>query len=317
MENLVEIGANLSVFLASSSPQVKEGFLKWYLSGSLATITMASAETITEIQLDENNRIIREKEEKNITNLQREKMSKFSRKLGTDIDIVNISGDMYSDVPRDKKPHINKIKENVPNVLDLMNWPSTLGGNMYLDRLEGERKITNHSVAKVKTKKGEVYMTAPPEQLAHKLNETIIYREIMNKKQYEKDIKDFSSMFYGFQELYEKEEFLDRVYVALNEKDNSKFISSNSLEGEIEKIKQDSLDYLDTIADEDSKENINDFLSSLVNRMKQEKNKLKEKTPLQQREEQLSKLEATAKEYSKIEALQNRLIQKEGQSIGE
>ena len=55
MADLSEVGINFSTYLASLSPQIKNNSLQWYLSGSLATIMMAGAESITEIELDEEN----------------------------------------------------------------------------------------------------------------------------------------------------------------------------------------------------------------------------------------------------------------------
>lgn len=127
MSDLIEIGSNLAEYLNSTSPQVKEGTLQWYLSGSLATTIMASAECITEIQLDEGNNIVGETKQKDITEQQRTKISIFLRKLGNDIDIVNVNGNFYNGSQTNNRPHIQNIIKNVPNVLELMSWPSTLG----------------------------------------------------------------------------------------------------------------------------------------------------------------------------------------------
>ena len=47
MSNLIEISSDLGSYLASLSPQIKDGSLQYYFSGSLATMIMASAENIT------------------------------------------------------------------------------------------------------------------------------------------------------------------------------------------------------------------------------------------------------------------------------
>ena len=341
MSNLSEIGMNFSTYLASLSPQVKNNSLQWYLSGSLATIIMAEAENITEIKLDDGNNIKSETTSKEVTEDQREKLSKFSRKLGSDIDVVNVNGNLFYGSPSTSKPHIQNIIKNVPGVLDLMSWDSIYGGSMYIDNLESEREISHHPVARVKTANGDVYVTAPPEQLAHKLSETIWLSSQLTgekdsddiKSEYQKDIKDLSSMFYGFKDLYENDEFLDRIYLALNEKDNSLFSihnplynSDNAMEGQemldthiMKRIIEDSKNHLKDITDDKSDVELNDFFNSLLSKRRLDVEKISKNqsthnlTPLQQREAELSSLEEEAKLYD--EKLKSR--QQEVQDIGE
>ena len=344
MSNLSEIGMNFSTYLTSLSPQIKNNSLQWYLSGSLATITMAQAENITEIELDENNNIRGEKNTKEISIEQKEKLEKFSRKLGADIDVVNVNGDFFDEAPLSNKPHIQNIIQNVPDVLDLMSWSRSMGGTMYIDNLDVEREIPYHPVAKIKTANGDLYVTAPPEQLAHKLSETIWFSHSLcegrnsekRMAHYEKDIKDFSSMFYGFKDLYEDDEFFSRVYKALNEKDHSLFsildYTSADLESSLEehdvfektviqKIIDDSTKYIETIADDKSAKELEDFLRNLLITRKNDLESLinnrpsNSLTPLQKREFELSELEAKAKEYD--EKLKSEKDKQEEICIGE
>ena len=324
MSDLSEVGVNFSTYLASLSPQIKNNSLQWYLSGSLATIMMSGVENITEIELDEKNKLIGERTSKVITEEQKEKLRKFSRKLGLDIDVVNVNGDLFRGAPLDNKPHVKNIIKNVPNVLELMSWPKSMAGTMYIDCLESERKISRHPVARVKTSKVDVYITAPPEQFAHKLSETIwlssrlagenIYDDIKSK--YQKDIKDLSSMFYGFKDLYEKDEFLDRIYLTLNEKEGSLFPISNpiynrnnAIEGHeildkyiFRRIIKDSTDYLRAITKDKSEVELSEFFTSLLDRRRTDvenfcRYKLTHSvTRLQQREDELSALEEKDRE---------------------
>lgn len=329
MADLSEIGKNFSIYLASLSPQIKNNSLQWYLSGSLATIMMAGAKSITEIELDEDNNLIGEATSKEITEEQREKLRKFSRKLGGDIDVVNVNGDLFRGAPSTNKPHIQNVIQNVTDVLELMSWSQSMGGSMYIDKLEDERKISHHPVARVETQNGDVYVTAPPEQLAHKLSETIwactkLGRENVSediKSKYQKDIKDLSSMFYGFKDLYGNDEFLTRIYQALYKKDSSLFSIHNPLYNSdnamgvqeklekyiIRKIVEDSREYLRTITDDKSDVELNEFFTSLINRRRAD-------VTLQQDEIQLSALEAEHKEIA-IELNQQK--ESADQDIGE
>lgn len=320
MSDLVRISADLSQYLISLSPQVKGGSLQWYFSGSLATMTMANAENITELQLDKENKLIGETKAKTITDEQREKLRKFSRKIGVDIDVVNVNGDLFRGAPLNDKPHIQNVIQHVPDVLDLMSWSPTLAGTMYIDNLESEREIIKHSVARVKTQSGDVYVTAPPEQLSHKLSETIWLSSRLavgkasdlQKAKYEKDIRDCSSMFYGFKDLYDKGEFLDRVFSALNEKDGALFSvhnpiynSDNAMEGQeildkhiMRRIIEDSANYLKSITDDKSDAAINEFFNSLLDKRKieVEKSTMTQFTPLQHKDAELSSLEVEERE---------------------
>lgn len=341
MSNLAEIGVNFSTYLASLSPQVKNNSLQWYLSGSLSTIMMSGAESITEIELDEKNNIKREKQSKDITPDQKEKMEKFTRKLGIDIDVVDVNGDLFDGAPSTSKPHIKSIIQNVPNVLDLMSWSRSMSGTMYIDRLEDEREISYHPVAKVKTANGDVYVTAPPEQLAHKLSETIWLSSKLSgekvsddmKSKYQKDIKDLASMFYGFKDLYESDEFIDRIYYALNEKDHSLFSihnplynSDNAMEAHkildahiMRQIIEDSREYIKDIADDKSEIELNDFFNSLLSKRKSDVEKISKSqstnrlTPLQQKEAELSSLEKVAQRYNE----ELKSLEPKEQNIGE
>ena len=304
MSDLAKIGADLSGYISSVSPQVINGSLQWYLSGSLATLTMASAESITEIELDENNHIKQEGKPYVISKMQREKISKFSRRLGGDIDVVNVNGNFFKGASIENKPSTTNIMQNVPGVLDLMPWQSGVGSTMHIDNLDAERNITRHSVAKIKTPNGEIYITPPPEQLAHKLSETLwlsslLVRGKMQQGQevdYEKDIRDLATMFYGFKDLYENDELLNRIYNALNEKQDSIFSINNPNHNKnnamqiqevldkyfIRKIAVDSAKYLEEITQENGVGIVN-FLNSLMEKRRADIQKQQKESLLDER----------------------------------
>jgi len=216
---------------------------------------------------------------------------------------------------------------------------------MYIDKLESEREITYHPVAKVKTQNGYMYVTAPPEQLAHKLSETIWANNEVNssesaegiKAKYQKDIRDLSSMFYGFKDLYTDDEFLNRVYLALSEKiEETAYFSTHCYDKEdleqsheilleiINSITKDCSSYLRTITESKSDEGIGTFFENLMARRALDVEKIVRNeptsgamTPLQQREQQLSALEAEEKTISEAENLMAKQNEQEGQDIGE
>lgn len=312
MSNFVDIGVDFCKYLTSLSPQIKDGMLQWYLAGSLATTIVADAKKITEIKLDSDNKVIGNGLSIDVTEEQKEKLTKFSRKLGGDIDVVNVNGNMFDNAPLDNRPNIQNIIRNVPNVLDLMSWNPLYRGSMYIDSLECDRNISQHCVSIIETSKGPVVITSLPEQLAYKLSETLLLSDALLGKNssekreahYKKDIRDLSAMFYGFKDLYNKEDFLNRVFSSLKGKENSMFAKEKLIEDSIiQKIINDSMATINEFSQDNSNLELRDFLTSLFSMRKKSIEKNDNKTPLQRREEELSKLEIESKEYDKIEML--------------
>ena len=279
MDSKIEIARRIGRFYDEISPQIIDGSLQYYLSGSLANMILGSAEEITELKLDEDNNIIGERNTRIITPEQRVKIQTFSRTLGGDVDVVNVNGDLFSGAPKENRPHQVNVEEHVPGAYDVMGWPKSTGGTMYIDCLEQEREIRTHPVVKVKTKEGDILVTAPPELLAHKISETMFFCSELNsgkntehtKKSYEKDIRDVATMFYGFYELY-GEEFLERVYKTLMEKDNSQFYTKELKVQEFDetvlfkKIKEDCMAVLMKIGDTKASFAIETFLDQLLSK---------------------------------------------------
>ena len=111
---------------------------------------------------------------------------------------------------------------------------------------------------------------------------------------------------------------------AVSSTHNSMYNRENSMEAQeiltkhiIKRIIDDSANYLEIIGDEQSSTEIRGFFADLINKRKTEVEKTihTEKSPLQQREEELSSLESEEKNISEAEALIEQ--QKEGQNIGE
>lgn len=283
MDKKIEIAKELGLFYNRISPQVKDKSLQYYFSGSLAAMILGNALEIVELDLDDSNQIIGEKRII-ISEEQREKIRTFSRKIGSDIDVVNVNGDLFYGSPVDDRPHIKNVVDNVENIYDLMSWQENSRGTAYIDNLESEREFSSHPVVKVITDEGDVYVTAPPELLAHKLSETMFFAEQLLKgkvfditqKKYDKDIKDISSLFYGFYELY-GDDYLERVFKVLITKTDGKFYITANEDPSVqdfykqelfEKIKDDCLRVLENT---DSKTVVEflSFIDNLVN-MRQE-----------------------------------------------
>lgn len=95
MSDLVKVGTKFGSYLNSVSPQIKDGSLQWYISGSLASTVLAGAKSITELKLDSENMVVGENDVIQIDGDQKQKLETFSRKLGMDIDVVNVNGSLF------------------------------------------------------------------------------------------------------------------------------------------------------------------------------------------------------------------------------
>lgn len=234
MSDLIKISSNLGSFLSNNSPQVKDNTLNWYFAGSLSSMIMGDALEYSEVVLDESNNIVALGNKKTINKTQREKIQTFKRKLGGDIDIVNVNGYMYGGAPRDKKPAISLIKENIDNVTELIPTFEYIGGSGYIDNLDFDRDINNHNVSMVTTSNGVVLMTSPPEQISFKIKDLLVIHDIVakgNKSEsvilhYKKDFRDLIAMLYGFKDLYIKEEMFERIAGSLSYELNEDIIKN-------------------------------------------------------------------------------------------
>lgn len=221
-KNLIDISSKLGVLFNKCSPQVKENSLEWYLAGSLATMITGDALELSEVILDENNNIVSFDKKIVLNDYQRTKIGTFERKLGSDVDVVNVNGSMFGGASYGSKPSIDFIKNNISNITDLIPSFEFVGGTAYIDNLEQERDIETHHVTKVVTPNGEVFVTSLPEQLAYKLNDLLVIHEVCFHnnndralEHYKKDVRDILFMIYGYKDLYSKEVYVGRVSKSL------------------------------------------------------------------------------------------------------
>ena len=216
MRRLSEIGEDISAYIVSKSPQIVDNKVIWYLGGSLAMSMLGEAQSITEVVLDETGKIKEELSSKNVSEEQRKKIRKFSRKLGVDVDIILVNGRICKYNSREKIGlSVSSIKEKIPDSTELMSWKNDSGGLGYLDYVK-EDYYPKCPIAKIKTEKGEVLITSLPELIANKLIQIMILNRIKDKreksnKDYYKDIQDMVSMIYGYKDLYGNDELIDRI----------------------------------------------------------------------------------------------------------
>jgi len=231
-KSLIDISSKLGVLFNKCSPQVKGDSLEWYLAGSLATMIIGDALELSEVVLDENNNIVSFDKKIVLNDCQKAKIRTFERKLGSDVDVVNVNGDMFGGASFDNKPSIDFIKNNISNITELIPAFEYVGGTAYIDNLDYERDIESHYVTKVLTPNGEVFVTSLPEQIAYKLNDLLVIHEVCSNynnerviEHYKKDIRDILFIIYGYKDLYSKEAYVERVSQSLKYPLNEEIIN--------------------------------------------------------------------------------------------
>jgi len=313
-ERLSEIARQLSEYLTQNSSQVsRSGKLQWYLAGSLATMALGCSESIEEVEIDESNKVICSNQRLRITEEQRIKISTFMRRLGGDVDVINVDGNLYYGASNKKAITFEGIKRKIPEITELMECAEDFCGIGYIDNLEKEHEILEHRVSKVKTLKGEVYILSLPEQFGFKWLETVILKddlEFYNEPEeygsisnYKRAIRDIAAMFYGFYGLYEREEFCCRTFLTLYH-NVKKYRIRGDLEVLLENIAEQGSEYISVIATPDFAQEFAEFTENMIRRIRNVKREaLMRRSTLQKRKKQLEELKEEEQKIIEAEKL--------------
>ena len=95
MSDLVKVGTKFGSYLNSVSQQTKDGSLQWYIFCLLGSTVLAGDKSITEYKIESKNMVVGENDVIQIDGDQKQKLETFSRKLGMDIDVVNVNGSLF------------------------------------------------------------------------------------------------------------------------------------------------------------------------------------------------------------------------------
>ncbi len=180
----------LAFGIGDLKPQIVDGKVMYYLSGSVAMFALANAESVTPMIVDSEGNIISVGEEVKFDDKNRDSIKQGARMLGSDIDIVEV---VEGTAPPD---NIQKIKQLGVDTEKCFTKPNFV----HLDVLSEERSFKTHHVALVKTKDGKQTVICHPFLLlVHKAQETLflIHKRGVDDPKTQKDLKDFACLYHA------------------------------------------------------------------------------------------------------------------------
>ncbi len=223
-KQLIVAGAKqYSDYVTSQVPQRDDkGNLKYYFSGSLAMLLLSSARSLQSSFLDAKGEVVRASEEISIPDRNRESLELGVRSIGHDVDIVIIDDAVFGG--KGYAYELSKLREKCDLATTLCPKWANGGGTMYVDLLASERTFDGFDVAELTLLDSTRVVIADPLSLiTHKFADALGCKatiEIARNRgrltaeklagynaKYEKDLKDFASMFNGVVALYGKVDF--------------------------------------------------------------------------------------------------------------
>ena len=272
-ELIIEGAKQYSGHITSHIPQEnEEGAIRYYFSGSLAMLLLNSAKSFKPLLLDEKGKVIIEEQEILIPNKNKNSLLKGVREIGSDVDVITIDEKAFAG--KGNIFHLAIIREKCDLATSLCsNWAKA-NGTMYFDWLTDERKFKDYNVAELTMLDGtNVFVTDPLYLTIHKFADALackisIERLSNNGKstakkeeKYQKDLRDFASLFNGIVSLYSGIDF-DNIVIHIIQScpDTafSKFMQTN-LEDKIEQFSSD----ISTLIDEENQKLFNKFIGSI------------------------------------------------------
>ncbi len=204
-EILSEI-AKLGFGITNAKPQIVDGKVQYYISGSVAMFTLANVESLTPMVVDADGNVVSVGEEIKFEDKNREAIEDGTRKLGHDLDLIETS--------------IGKAPANVWSItqtgVDLAKCSSR--GMMGPDVLSDDNKIGKHYVALAKSKDGQQTLICHPFiLLMYKAQEllSLIAKRGLDDPKVQKDLKDFACLYHAIVEtdLFPKKtrEFVEQM----------------------------------------------------------------------------------------------------------
>ncbi len=210
-------------YLTSQVPQRDDnGNLRYYFSGSLAMLLLSLARSIKPSFLDAKGKVVRASEEMSIPDRSRESLAVGVRPIGQDVDIVTIDDTVF-----DGKVYayeLSKMREKCDLATKLCPKWANGGGTMYVDLLASDRTFDGFDVAELTLLDSTKAVIADPLSLiTHKFADALGCKTAIEiargrgrltaeklagyNANYEKDLRDFDSMFNGVVALYGKVDF--------------------------------------------------------------------------------------------------------------
>ncbi len=248
-QNIISGANEYASYIINNIPQkTEDAKITYYFSGSLAMLLLPSAKHLSFVGADSSGEIKFISPQVDIPESARTSFKKGVRPLSVDVDVVEIKENTFAN--KAKVYNIGAVKENCKLATALCPAWSKFGGTMYLDPLSDERNIKSHNLSSIELSTGEhIFIANPIDMMLHKLAETFaVQNKPKQVDKYEKDLKDFSSLFNGVAKTNilpeDMEEYLSTI-VQNNEHSCVSYFATVNLEKSITKLLVDAKNYIE------------------------------------------------------------------------
>lgn len=272
-ELIIEGAKQYSGYITSHIPQEnEEGAIRYYFSGSLAMLLLNSAKSFKPLLIDEKGKVIFAKQEIFIPNKNKNSLYKGVREITLDIDVITIDKQTFEE--KANIYYLGKIRENCDLATTLCSKWEKNNGTMYFDWLADDRTFKDYNAAELTMLDGTKVLVVDPLYLTiHKFADGLackisIERLLNNGKstlkkeeKYQKDLRDFASLFNGVVSLYSGIDFdkiIMHIYQACPDTAFSTIMQTN-LEDKIEQFSSD----IATLIDEENQKLFKKFIRSI------------------------------------------------------
>ena len=272
-ELIIEGAKQYSGYITSHIPQEnEEGAIRYYFSGSLAMLLLNSAKSFKPLLLDEKGKVIIEEQEILIPNKNKDSLLKGVREIGSDVDVITIDEKAFAG--KGNIFHLAIIREKCDLATSLCSKWEKNNGTMYFDWLADDRTFKDYNAAELTMLDGTKVLIADPLYLTiHKFADGIACKKAIEtlkrngkspakkEEKYQKDLRDFASLFNGIVSLYSDINFDKIVDQIVQSCPNTAF--SSIMQTNLDKnINQFSADVLSLI-DEENQNLFKEFISSV------------------------------------------------------
>ena len=272
-ELIIEGAKQYSGYITSHIPQEnEEGAIRYYFSGSLVMLLLNSAKSFKPLLLDEKGKVIIEEQEILIPNKNKNSLFKGVREIGSDVDVITIDEKAFAG--KGNIFHLAIIREKCDLATSLCSKWEKNNGTMYFDWLADDRTFKDYNAAELTMLDGTKVLIADPLYLTiHKFADGIACKKAIEtlkrngkspakkEEKYQKDLRDFASLFNGIVSLYSDINFDKIVDQIVQSCPNTAF--SSIMQTNLDKnINQFSADVLSLI-DEENQNLFKEFISSV------------------------------------------------------
>jgi len=217
-QKIVAGAKQYATYITSKFSQKDEnGKVKYYFSGSLAMLLLSSAKSIKTASLDIEGKVVSQSQEIAIPQKNIDSLSKGVRELGLDVDVISIDDEVFDG--GSKEYSLRTVKEHCDLAVDMCPKWKDISTTMYFDYLGDGRVFESYDTAELTMQDGSKVIVADPISLiVHKFADSIKCkmiidslsykgkltpeRELAAMQHYERDLRDFSSIFNGIVALY-------------------------------------------------------------------------------------------------------------------